>query len=589
LNEGRVKKLAVSLATCVAALAGLPQHARASECGLASSKPIWIETGLQPSSQLTAVFKKPGITLGVSGTATDKRFPAELRAAGVDTVYLDLYLNKRVGTPAQPADPATIEAKANKFFDHAVATTGCPTPVIAENELFGAQTTTPWTSNNAQYRANVLTFLRTLAARGAHPMLLISRAPYTGGEAGEWWRQTASVSDLIREVYFGAPGVFKKGPTLGNRWLRTMFRRAVLDFTEIGIPAARIGLMLGFHTTPGKGGRERLALDPWLQVTKWQALAVREVAGELHFGSVWSWGWATRAGPESDPDKPAAACVWLWARSRSLCDGPAAAGAGFNDSLTEGQIPHARGVACTVGSSKMMSKSLTALTVLTRDRELASTALFARLVESGRSQVTTARVLAAEREIVKQRFKGSRFAYVAALAKVHASVTIARAVIADELRRSDIESTFRIPSASPSAIGEYYRMYSGLQARPLQVNPAPAWLGDRKRGLALSSIAPEKVFRIPAGHRITIRTAEGRFKARALGEARPLGAFPLAEARGAIAAILGGFSRDAAFDRWSVALQNGALARTVCVGDRLPLPGAVELANYMPFLVTSGL
>ena len=105
--------------------------------------------------------------------------PPQLRAKGAQTVYFDLYLNNRVGTPSKPADPAAIQARADKLFDTAVTSSGCDHPLIAENELFGAQLPTPWTPTTAQYRANVLAFLQRLAERGARPFLLLSNRPYT--------------------------------------------------------------------------------------------------------------------------------------------------------------------------------------------------------------------------------------------------------------------------------------------------------------------------------------------------------------------------------------------------------------------------
>ena len=58
--------------------------------------------------------------------------------------------------------------------------TGCATPWIALNELFGAQTPTPWTATTAQYRENTLVLLRRLAERGARPAITIANPPYTG-------------------------------------------------------------------------------------------------------------------------------------------------------------------------------------------------------------------------------------------------------------------------------------------------------------------------------------------------------------------------------------------------------------------------
>ena len=51
------------------------------------------------------------------GTGT---LPTQLRAGGAQTVYFDLKLASRVGTPDAPADPATIVDVANKEFDAAV-------------------------------------------------------------------------------------------------------------------------------------------------------------------------------------------------------------------------------------------------------------------------------------------------------------------------------------------------------------------------------------------------------------------------------------------------------------------------------------
>ena len=98
-------------------------------------------------------------------------------------MLFDLNFNKRVGTTSNPADPSLIDARAKSLFDYAVSVTGCQTPMIAENELAGAQTPTPWTPNNAQYRANVLQFLTDLTNLGATPLLSIANPPYTGGDA----------------------------------------------------------------------------------------------------------------------------------------------------------------------------------------------------------------------------------------------------------------------------------------------------------------------------------------------------------------------------------------------------------------------
>jgi hypothetical protein len=275
----------------------------------------------------------------------------ELRRRGARTVYWDMYLNGRVGTPWDPADPRTIVARADRLYRHAASVTGCSAPLIAFNELFGSQLRTPWSATNRQYRTNVLTLLSSVARRGARPFLLVSHRPATVGEAGRWWREAAAVSTFVREMYVPAPQIAKWGFALGDFYLRRTMGRAVRQFTGIGIPADRVGFILGFHTKPGTGGRD--GLEParaWFEVVKLEALAARRVATSLGVSTIWSWGWQSWTG-ELDADKRAAACVYLWTRDPALCDGPAAAGPGFDASLIPPPLhrPHIRLAAHPVG------------------------------------------------------------------------------------------------------------------------------------------------------------------------------------------------------------------------------------------------
>src|SRR5262249_3567539 len=153
-------------------------------------------------------------------------------------------LTSRVGTPDSPADPATIVDTANKVYDTAVTATGCTTPLIAENELWGASLSTPWLPPNATYRANVLALLTQLAARGAHPYLLVNSRPTTTDEAGSWWGQVAQVADIVREFFPRPAQIAKAGALLGSRSLRVQMRTSLSRFTEIGIPTSRLGVML---------------------------------------------------------------------------------------------------------------------------------------------------------------------------------------------------------------------------------------------------------------------------------------------------------------------------------------------------------
>ena len=219
-------------------------HAAVSAaCGLPDAKPLWIDYAEGSVGFRVAAFGKPGIVAATSGTAV----PAQLRAAGAQTVYWHMKLGAMVGTTTVPADPATVTASVDKLFANAVASSGCETPYIGLNELNGASTTTPWTGTNSRYRQNILDVLRGLQAKGARPFLLVSSFPYTGGDAAAWWREAAQVADIVPEVYFNAPAVMRQGVILGSRRMRTTLRKAIAAYTAIGIPVSRLGFVLGFQ------------------------------------------------------------------------------------------------------------------------------------------------------------------------------------------------------------------------------------------------------------------------------------------------------------------------------------------------------
>ena len=288
---------------------------------------------------------------------------------------------------------------------------------------------------------------------------------------------------------------------------------------------------------------------------------------------------------ENDPDKPAAACVWLWTRAHSLCDGPAAAGPGWDASLTEGQIRLPAGVQCTVGKRAITDGAIDDLQHLTGDREIAYSALLARAAESDWATVTTQAVLAAERAVIAERFNGSSAAYRSALAQAGATVNVARGILGDELRREAIAQT--LPARTPSAaeIATFYESYPDLLVRAVSAKPAPTWLGGRTKGLALDSIAPNGIFDLSRGGMHTLRTINGTYRVRVTGDAQPLGTIPLAIVTPAIRAALSSFARGAAFGEWTVARQRSALSETTCRRDDLPGPAAVELESFfLPFL-----
>jgi hypothetical protein len=472
--------------------------------------------------------------------------------------------------------------RAQKLVERATVATGCQTPLVALNELNGPGTTTPWTRTNAQYRANVLLLLRELVARGARPFLLLPSVPYTGGEALAWWQEAGRLADIVPEVYFNAPRIHKLGPILANRRMRQAFRDAIANLTAIGIPAARIGLMLGFQSGPGAGGREGLQpTSKWLEFVKWQTLAAKQVAAELGVGTVWSWGWGTFSAAGADEDKPTAACVYLWARG-DLCDGLSAAGEGFDADLEEGQIVLPPGAECVVGGTAITAGVVQQLAAVTGDSELARTALFARAVESTRARVSEERILGIEQAIVAAQHGGSRTAYLGALRNSRASLALARGVIGDALRHAQLARSLRVPAPSAAEVTRFYASFPDVEARLVEAKPAPAWLGGRTRGFVLTPAAPGGLMSLPTGSPAAMATVEGAFTVTPLEEALPLAALPIELAAPAIRAALLEFAHAAAVEAWSLVAQERALARTTCLRDDLPSPGSIDLTTFLP-------
>jgi hypothetical protein len=576
-----MRRLLIAVAASIAGLLALPATGSAAlSCGLPEAQPVWIDFADSSVSFWRDRFARPGIVVATGGPL----LAADARASGAATVHWDMYLRKRVGTPSEPADPDLIEHRADTLFDYAVSVTGCQQPLIGLNELWGASLPTPLTPTTERYRANVLRFVRRLAERGGRPALLVSSEPFTGGDAAPWWRAVGEVADLVLENYSNANVIWKGGAVGGSRRLRTSYRQSTAKLLAIGIPASRIGLMIGFQTGSGAGGRE--GLEPrsrWFDVAKWQAFAAHQVAREVRLAHVWSWGWAQRDERSSDPDKTYAACVWLWARDPGLCDAPGILGRELDADRRAGQIDLPGGIRCLYGSTALQASSVASLAKVTGDRELALTALVARAVELERTSVSSSVALAVERSIVASRFGGNRSAYAAALAEVGASLSIARGIVGDELRRRELERRFAVARPSSADVRRFRTTYAPVLARRIVVSPAPSWLPEGD-GLALATSAPDTVFRIPTGRTVTVRTAEGRFAVRALEETSALGALSFELARLAIVRELRNDGRADAYGTWTLRKQKAAESRLVCERDRLPELGVVTLSSFAPFL-----
>jgi hypothetical protein len=572
-------RLAVALAALAVALV-LPGNALARECGIPDSNPLWIDFAAHDSP----MPQKPGLTLAFN-SGTEK--PAQARANGAATVLFDLNFNNRVGTPTKPNDPATMTDRANRLFDFAVSVTGCQTPWIALNELFGAQTPTPWTPTTAQYRENVLLLVRQLKARGATVGVTIANPPYTGGDAAQWWRDLARDAILIRQVYFTSPNVpqlHRLGPVRASRIMRSGMRALVRKFTDIGIPAGRVALEMQFQSAPGTGGREGLQpRSAWLEMVKLHALAVRRVSQELRTHSIWSWGWATYSQAGIDPDKSEAVCVWLWARDQSLCSGPGAAGPAMDPSLTVGQLETLRpNVVCAMPAGEIRKAAVDPLARALGDRDVAASVVLERLVLQQEVELDARAVLAAELAFVEDHFGGSQVRYLGALRRIGLTRTAARGLLLDELRRDAVRARFRPRSPSAGAVAEFHRTYANLRVRLVEATRPVDWLGGRSRGIAVETFAPTRIFSLGRAGRV--RTLHGPIRVTPLGDTVLLGTVPLAEARGAIRSSLNRFARVSAYETWLAAAEERALEQAICVDDRLPTPVPLTLDDLLPFV-----
>src|SRR5215207_2047842 len=139
-----VRRVFLAGVIALALFAGTAQDARAADpCGLPQrgAATAWVDFA-DGSVPFWYRFARPGIIAAASNFI----YPPKLRSLGAKTVYFDLYMNSRVGTPAKPTTEQETVDWAHRIFYRAVASADCSRPWMALNELFGAHTTTPWTA-----------------------------------------------------------------------------------------------------------------------------------------------------------------------------------------------------------------------------------------------------------------------------------------------------------------------------------------------------------------------------------------------------------------------------------------------------------
>jgi hypothetical protein len=530
-----------------------------------------------------AIFARPGVTVASTGAGVAKA----LRDAGASTAYWEMNLPGLVGSPTAPADPATMDAIAASEVQKAQASTGCPNPLIALNEMIGSEAAGPLPAPAQQYRDAVLALMRALAADGATPFLLVPRRFTTSGTE-DWWQQVGQVGWLVPEAYTPATSLWSIGdPFLISRVMRVGFREWVARLTAIGVPPARIGLMLGFQSGDPFGGRAGLQpTSVWLEIVKLQQLAALAVARELGLSTVWSWGWGTFATAGSaDPDKPAAACAYLWTRDQTLCNAPALAiPGGFNPDLTAGVVDLAPLVQCRYTGGSFTTSELTALTAAGITSADALTALLERSLVRTRKTIGPTALLRAERSVIAGQFAGERGQYRQFLLVEGATAAVARDVIRDQLLEAKLARGLRVPPIAGADVTAFMQAHAGTRTRSVETLRPVRWLAGQRRGVALPGLAPQSVLTAATGATVLVHAEDGPVRVHVLGAKVRLPKAARSKARLAVRALLLAEARRAALREWLAGAEQQAVDTALCRADAVPLSGRSSLLARWPQL-----
>jgi hypothetical protein len=358
----------------------------------------------------------------------------------------------------------------------------------------------------------------------------------------------------------------------------------VSKLTALGIPASRVGLMLGFQSGDPFGGRAGLQPEAaWLQIVKLQSLAGLAVGRELGLSTLWSWGWGTFATPGSaDPDKQAAACTYLWARDPALCDAPALAVPGFDPDLAVGSVALGDAFLCRWNGGSFRTAELTALTNAGVSRAGALTALLERTLARKRTTVGPTAVLRAERSVIAGQFDGRRGAYRQFLQVQGATPGVALDAIRDQLLEAKIARGLRVAPITSAGVGAFITAHAGMLTRSVETNRPVRWLVNQTRGVAVPGLAPRAVLTASTGSTVLVHSADGPVRVRLLSSRVRLGA--QSSARLAVRGLLVSEARAAALREWLAGAEQAAVDTALCRADDVPVTGRSRLLARWPQL-----
>ena len=344
--------------------------------------------------------------------------------------------------------------------------------------------------------------------------------------------------------------------------------------------------MLGFQSGIGYAGREGLQpTDSWLEIVKLEALAARQVAGELGVASVWSWGWGTFDSRRRRRRQGARRLhLPVDARSRPV----RRAGPGRRRlqraRSTRGRSCSPPGVQCRIGTTDddhdRRDRSPRARSRAAVRRRLG--ALLVRDLVKGR-KATQLAIRRQEAAIIYGRFKSSRARYVAALATRGATPDVGRAAIADGLKLQTIERGLHVPAPTAAAVRAWRKAHGGTRVRLVTSSLPLGWLGDSR-----SRHRPSGQRRAAAGAARALRARRCACRRRRASRASRSAARSrcarrrAADANPAVSALIRATARDAAGATWLAGAASKALDTATCLRDQLPSADAAGHRGARP-------
>ena len=568
-------------------------HAHAAVVGAPAGCPTRSRSGsTTPRASVGFRERRLRRSRGSSPRTSGAAVPAALRKGGAQTVYWHMKLGALVGTTTAPADPATITAAARSSsrggrvdrLRDAVHRAERAERRLDDDAVDGDELALP-----PEHPRRCCARSRR-RARGRSCSSTRSRTPAATRPA--WWREAAQVADIVPEVYFNAPrgdapgrdprqprGCGRRSGTRSPPTRRSGSRSRSSASCSASSPARARAAARG-SSPPSTWFRVREALHARREAGRGR---VRDRHGlDVGVGDVQH----RRRRP-----RQAGGRVRLPLDARPvLCDGPAAAGTGFDDSRAEGQLETIpAGAQCTLDGRALRQTDLSRMTAVTRDRDVAFTILYDRLVETGLAKVVGRARDAGDPGDRRRRLRRQP-AGVQRRAREGAGRTSSsrarRSPTSSCARRSRARSGARRRPSARSAC--FYGAYADVLIRPFKVTPAAPWLGNRRAGLRARRVGPGRALPAAVRGRLAVHHRPRLVHGHAAGRGAPARRRPArGRARPAIRTTLRSFARTQAYEDAARKRAESALNRTTCLRDDLPNPAVVSVSTYLPFLALS--